>query len=77
MPNSLTPRETLIAAMVAEGLTNWEIADRLSNSLSTVKTHIQNIRQKLHIESSTGHGANRVKIANFYREQVAGTKAHA
>ncbi len=43
----LTPRETEIARLVAGGLRNREIADRLSISIKTVETHRANIMNKL------------------------------
>ncbi len=45
----LTARESEIARHVAEGLRNAEIAHRLEISESTVKTHLNNIFQKLHL----------------------------
>ena len=45
----LTAREHEIARYVAEGLRNAEIAQRLAISESTVKTHLNNIFQKLHL----------------------------
>jgi len=42
----LTPREREIAAHVWLGLTNPQIAERLSISENTVKTHIKNILAK-------------------------------
>ncbi len=52
----LTAREEEVLRTVARGLTNAEIADELHLSLSTVKTHLTNLMNKL--------GArNRVEIA--------------
>lgn len=39
----LTPREREVAALVAEGLTNRQIADRLVIAPSTVKDHVHAI----------------------------------
>ncbi|MFF3324346.1 ATP-binding protein [Streptomyces sp. NPDC002889] len=50
---SLTGRESAVAALVAEGLTNREIAARLGLSASTVATHLDNVRDKLGIRSRT------------------------
>jgi len=47
----LTRRETEIAALVAEGLTNREIADRLVISQRTADTHVQNVRTKLGVHN--------------------------
>jgi DNA-binding NarL/FixJ family response regulator len=43
----LTPRESEIVRYVASGLRNTEVAERLSITESTVKTHLNNIFQKL------------------------------
>jgi len=43
----LTPRETDVAELVASGLTNREIADRLVLSVRTVETHVDRILGKL------------------------------
>jgi len=50
----LTARERDIIAMVARGLSNKEIADRLCLSVHTVATHRRNISAKLDIHSSSG-----------------------
>lgn len=46
---ALTRRERQIAALVAEGLSNKEIAIDLSIGPATVKNHVHNILDKLHI----------------------------
>ena len=43
----LTARERGVLALIAEGLSNREIADRLTLSLSTVQTHYAHIIEKL------------------------------
>ena len=45
----LTPREREILALVAQGHTNQEIAQRLSVSVSTVQTHRTHIMEKLNL----------------------------
>jgi len=47
----LTPRETEIAQLVADGLRNKEIARALNISEGTVKMHLHNIYGKLKISS--------------------------
>jgi two-component system nitrate/nitrite response regulator NarL len=47
----LTPREVGMVRMVAQGLRNKEIADQLCISECTVKTHLHNIYEKLHMDS--------------------------
>ncbi len=57
----LTDREEQVLATVARGRTNAEIGDELHISLSTVKTHLASLMQKL--------GArNRVEIAMWAHE---------
>jgi len=49
-PNeSLSPREVEIVRLVALGLRNAEVAQRLSIAEGTVKTHLNNVFQKLKI----------------------------
>jgi DNA-binding CsgD family transcriptional regulator len=43
----LTSREEEIACLVAEGLTNAEIAERLFISRRTAEGHVEQIRNKL------------------------------
>jgi DNA-binding NarL/FixJ family response regulator len=43
----LTPRETEVLALVANGLGNREIAERLGTASGTIKVHVQNILDKL------------------------------
>ncbi len=50
----LSPREKDVVAFVAKGLTNKEIASKLSISIHTVITHRRNIAKKLKIHSPSG-----------------------
>jgi NarL family two-component system response regulator LiaR len=49
----LTGRELEVVRLVAQGLSNHEIANKLVISEKTVKTHISNILSKLHLEDRT------------------------
>jgi DNA-binding NarL/FixJ family response regulator len=47
---SLTPRELEIVRMIAQGLRNKAVAERLSISEGTVKIHLHNIYEKLGVD---------------------------
>jgi DNA-binding NarL/FixJ family response regulator len=47
----LTPREREVAALLAEGLTNGELATRLFISPKTASVHVSNILAKLSMTS--------------------------
>ncbi|MEU6228915.1 LuxR C-terminal-related transcriptional regulator [Streptomyces sp. NPDC047042] len=46
-PSPLTPREREVAALVAEGMSNRQIAAALGRSPRTVDDHVENIMAKL------------------------------
>jgi DNA-binding NarL/FixJ family response regulator len=48
----LTPREREVLQLLLAGLTNEEIAEKLSLSIETVKTHRRNIYRKLSVKNS-------------------------
>lgn len=50
----LTEREREIIAMIAEGFSNKEIADKLFLSTHTVNTHRKNIMNKLEVNNTAG-----------------------
>jgi len=49
--SDLTPREKEVLVLIAEGLTNPEIADKLVISVKTVDRHRENIMRKLNLHS--------------------------
>ncbi len=51
--DDLTDREREVLTLVAEGLLNRDIADRLSISVKTVERHRENIMNKLNLHSRT------------------------
>jgi DNA-binding NarL/FixJ family response regulator len=59
----LSPRELEVAALVADGMTNKEIATALYLSERTAQNHVQHILTKLGV-------ANRTQIAAWYRRRI-------
>jgi NarL family two-component system response regulator LiaR len=52
-PEELTQRELEVLRLIAGGLNNHEIAEKLVISEKTVKTHVSSILGKLHLEDRT------------------------
>jgi DNA-binding NarL/FixJ family response regulator len=63
-PSSLSPQEERVLALVADGLTNKEIASTLKLSDKTVKNYLANMFQKLHI-------SRRAQAAAFFVKRTA------
>jgi NarL family two-component system response regulator LiaR len=57
-PDPLTEREVDIVRLVAQGLSNRQIADELVIGEATVRTHVGNVLNKLHL-------ANRVQATLY------------
>jgi DNA-binding CsgD family transcriptional regulator/sugar lactone lactonase YvrE len=70
MEIALSPREREVAGLVAEGLTNREIAERLVISERTAEGHVEQIRNKLGFHS-------RSQIASWVTAQSAGISSSA
>lgn len=58
----LSERELEVLHLVSQGLTNREISTQLFISENTVRTHLRNILDKLHVQ-------NRLQAANLFRQQ--------
>ncbi|CAN5473298.1 response regulator transcription factor [soil metagenome] len=53
LPDALSPRELEVLKLIVDGLSNQEIADKLTISLATAKTHVRNILNKLAVDDRT------------------------
>jgi len=51
VPTSLTPRQTEVAALVADGFTNRELAERLGITERSAESHLERIRIRLGFRS--------------------------
>jgi two-component system, NarL family, nitrate/nitrite response regulator NarL len=54
VPVNLTRREKEVLLLIANGLTNIDIAEKLALSFDTIKTHRKNLMQKLGIKNTVG-----------------------
>lgn len=58
---NLTTRETDVLALVAEGMTNVEIAKKLNVSVNTIKVHVCSILHKLEVNDRTQAAIKAIK----------------
>ena len=58
---ALTPRETEVISLIATGLTNGEIAQRIGRTEETVKVYVKNILRKLDAQDRTEAVTNAVR----------------
>ena len=65
---TMTPREREVVALIGEGLSNKEIAERMSIALHTVKSHVHNVLEKLALRT-------RLQVAAYAHRDREGLSA--
>jgi len=71
---SLTPQQQNVLDLVAQGLTNQQMADRLFLSESTVRFHLKALRSKLDAASKAGLIAKAVRLGLLAPADEANTR---
>ena len=70
--DGLTQREAEILALLSEGLSNKEIADRGKISYDTVRAHLRHIYEKLHVRGRTEAVKKFLNSAKSITEEMGG-----
>ncbi|MDF5757987.1 response regulator transcription factor [Spongiactinospora sp. TRM90649] len=63
----LTPRESEVLSLMAEGYANPAVAERLHVSQSAVEKHVNAIFEKLEIRASTGYNRRVLAVLSYLR----------
>ena len=70
----MSPREKEVLQLVAQGDSNKDIANSLFLSENTIKTHLRNIMEKLHLQSRSHAAAYAVRKGLVKEEPEEETK---
>jgi DNA-binding CsgD family transcriptional regulator len=72
-PAGLTPRQHVIAALLGDGCTDEEIADRLTLSVRTVRYEVARLMEALEVKTRFAAGVRYAEADTLERHQIAGT----
>jgi DNA-binding NarL/FixJ family response regulator len=64
----LTPREREVLSLLAQGLTDRGIGERLWLTAKTVETHIRHILAKLDLPTDTNHNRRVLAVLTYLRQ---------
>jgi DNA-binding NarL/FixJ family response regulator len=67
----LTPRELDVLGLIAQGLTDRGIAERLWLTTKTVETHVRHILAKLDLPADTQHNRRVLAVLTYLRAEAA------
>jgi DNA-binding NarL/FixJ family response regulator len=67
----LSERERTVLALLAEGLTDRGIADRLWVTPKTVETHVRHILAKLALPADNQHNRRVLAVLSYLRDEHA------
>jgi DNA-binding NarL/FixJ family response regulator len=67
----LTAREREVLTLLAEGLTDGGISERLWLARKTVETHVRHILAKLNLPSDTGYNRRVLAVLTYLRDDTA------
>jgi DNA-binding NarL/FixJ family response regulator len=68
LKQKLTAREREVLALVAQGLTDRGIAERLWLTPKTVETHVRHILAKLGLPADAGHNRRVLAVLAYLRD---------
>lgn len=75
-PGTLSAREEEVLAHIAEGLSNRQIADRLSITENTVNSHVRSILGKLNLENRVQAAAHAVRTKRSEANKQTRSSTH-
>jgi DNA-binding NarL/FixJ family response regulator len=73
-PLDITPRQRVVVELIAKGLRNREIAERLGISLHTVRRHVEALLKRLHVPT---RAAAAVLLGEALRRESSGAPVRA